>query len=58
MSVEEFYQWCVKHNIDKYSIECYGITPFYDVSYCSALKESNIHINERDKSILLYEDDQ
>ena len=57
MTVKEFYNYCVEHEIADYRLDCYGITKFGDVSYRTALEPSMIHKDQDDKTIIFWEDD-
>jgi hypothetical protein len=57
MTVKEFYNYCVEHEIADYRLDCYGITKFGDVSYRTALEPSMIHKDQDDKTIIFWEND-
>lgn len=56
MTVKEFYNYCVEHEIADYQLDCYGITQFGDVTHRAALKPNMIHEDSEGKSIIFYEE--
>ena len=42
MTVKEFYEWCVENKIEDYTLVCYGITKWGDVSYSTDLKSNSL----------------
>lgn len=53
MTVEEFYQLCKKRNVEKFRLECYGITRFGDISYRTEVTDQSINIDSKEKNIIL-----
>ena len=56
MTVKEFYNYCVEHEIADYRLDCYGITLFGDVTHRAVLEPNMIHEDPEDKSIILWEE--
>jgi hypothetical protein len=56
MTVKEFYNYCVEHEIADYQLDCYGITLFGDVTHRAVLEPNMIHEDPEDKSIIFWEE--
>ena len=57
MTVKEFYDYCVEHEIADYRLDCYGITQFGDVTHCAVLEPNMIYEDPEDRSIILLEEE-
>ena len=54
MTVKEFYNYCVEHEITDYQLDCYGITQFGDVTHRVVLELNMIHKDSEEKSIIFW----
>lgn len=54
MTVEEFYNYCIEHEIADYRLDCYGITQFGYVTDVAVLEPDMIHEDPDDKSIIFW----
>ena len=57
MSVEDFYKWCVENEKNDYTLKCFGITNFGDVSYSTELRCEYIHDDTDNKTIIFFAED-
>ena len=54
MTIKEFYNYCVEHEIADYRLDCYGITQFGDVTHRAVLEPNMIHEDPEGKSIIFW----
>ena len=58
MTIKEFYNYCVEHNIADYQLGCLAITKYGDVSYCTAFTVDMLHTDPDNKTVTMWEEDK